>query len=201
MRPLTMTNKIHTLRLNTAMRDLLYDANIRPNGDAKDAMSKTDRIVFSNKLKVSCWTRHFMREPGTMVIGSLGYMSYAYSPAHQFSTGAYCSIAPGVRVMGDRHPVKRVSTHPFTYGAFYEAAARTLGASDVRMSAPYDRGQPWTIIEDDVWLGERVTLAGGIRIGTGAILATGSIVTKDVPPYAIIGGVPGRIINTNGPNH
>jgi acetyltransferase-like isoleucine patch superfamily enzyme len=49
-------------------------------------------------------------------------------------------------------------------------------------------------IEDDVWIGARVTVMKGVRIGRGALIAAGAVVTKDVPPYAIMGGVPARQI-------
>jgi len=50
------------------------------------------------------------------------------------------------------------------------------------------------IVEDDVWIGTRVIILSGIRIGQGAIIGAGSVVTKDVPPYAIVGGDPARVI-------
>ena len=49
-------------------------------------------------------------------------------------------------------------------------------------------------IEDDVWIGYGATIMSGIHIGQGAVIAAGAVVTKDVPPYAIVGGVPARII-------
>lgn len=50
------------------------------------------------------------------------------------------------------------------------------------------------IIEDDVWIGARVVILPGVKIGSGSILGTASVVTKDIPPYAIIGGNPARLI-------
>lgn len=54
------------------------------------------------------------------------------------------------------------------------------------------------VIEDDVWLGANVTVVGGVRIGRGAIVAAGAVVTDDVPPNAIVGGVPARVIRRRG---
>jgi len=53
---------------------------------------------------------------------------------------------------------------------------------------------PPVVIEDDVWIGRRAVILPGVRIGTGAIVGAGSVVTKDVPPYAVVGGNPARII-------
>ena len=50
------------------------------------------------------------------------------------------------------------------------------------------------IVDDDVWIGFRSTILSGVHIGQGAIVAAGSLVTKDVPPYAIVGGVPAKVI-------
>ena len=53
---------------------------------------------------------------------------------------------------------------------------------------------PPAVVEDDVWIGQRVLILPGLRIGQGAIVGAGAVVTKDVPPYAVVAGVPARII-------
>lgn len=50
------------------------------------------------------------------------------------------------------------------------------------------------IVDDDVWIGERATIMSGVHIGQGAVIAAGSVVTHDIPPYAVVGGVPAKII-------
>jgi galactoside O-acetyltransferase len=54
------------------------------------------------------------------------------------------------------------------------------------------------VIEDDVWLGSNVTVVGGVRIGRGSVIAAGAVVTSDVAPYSIVGGVPARLIRKRG---
>ena len=55
------------------------------------------------------------------------------------------------------------------------------------------------IVADDVWIGYRATILSGVHIGQGAVIAAGAVVTKDVPPYAIVGGVPARVIKYRFP--
>lgn len=54
------------------------------------------------------------------------------------------------------------------------------------------------VIEDDVWIGRRVMVMPGVRIGKGSVIAAGAVVTKDVPPYSVVGGVPARVIKSRG---
>ncbi|MBC8165300.1 MAG: acyltransferase [Bryobacteraceae bacterium] len=56
-----------------------------------------------------------------------------------------------------------------------------------------------TVIEDYAWLATRVTLTGGIRIGRGAVVAAGAVVTRDVPPYTVVAGVPAKRIKDRNP--
>jgi maltose O-acetyltransferase len=56
------------------------------------------------------------------------------------------------------------------------------------------------IIEDDVWIGTRVIILPGVKIGKGSIVGAGAVVTKDVPPYAIVGGVPAKVIKSRAKN-
>ena len=55
------------------------------------------------------------------------------------------------------------------------------------------------VIGNDVWIGQRVTVLGGVSVGDGAVLASGAVVTKDVPPFSIVGGVPAKVIGTRRP--
>ena len=100
--------------------------------------------------------------------------------------GAFCSIADGVIIGGAQHPLNWVSTSP----VFYKADGGTglhLGSLDI----PKNKR---TIIGHDVWIGHRAILMQGITIGNGAVIGAGAVVTKDVPPYAIVAGVPAKII-------
>jgi acetyltransferase-like isoleucine patch superfamily enzyme len=70
---------------------------------------------------------------------------------------------------------------------------------DDQHAIPGTEGGPKPVfIEDNVWIGCRSIILKGVRIGTGAIVAAGAVVTKDVPPHAVVGGVPARVINQSG---
>lgn len=95
--------------------------------------------------------------------------------------GNCCSIAVGVTfILASEHPYKGLSTYPFKVKlGFQECEAVSKG--DI-------------IVGDDVWIGLKATICSGVKIGQGAIVAAGSVVVKDVPPYAIVGGNPAKFI-------
>lgn len=105
-----------------------------------------------------------------------------FSPSDtKLKIGAYCSIAGGVKfLLGGEHNTNTVSTYPFKVKCFGEE--REAGSKgDI-------------VVEDDVWIGENALICSGVTIRQGAVVAAGAVVTKDVEPYAIVGGNPARLI-------
>lgn len=121
---------------------------------------------------------------------SIGYATYvnANSSVKNCSIGKFCSIGPEVIVGGvGKHPVNFLSTHP----AFYSARGQS-GVQFATQSGFSEMRQ--TTIGNDVWIGARAIILDGVVLGDGAIVAAGAVVTQDVPPYTIVGGVPAKPI-------
>ncbi|WP_221091962.1 CatB-related O-acetyltransferase, partial [Providencia rettgeri] len=109
--------------------------------------------------------------------------------------GMFCSIGPNTIIGGlGSHPTNQISTHP----AFYSTNNQT-GKSFVNETYFIEHSE--TSIGNDVWIGANALILDGIKIGNGAIIAAGAVVTKSVPDYAIVGGVPAKIIKFRYSEH
>ncbi len=114
------------------------------------------------------------------------------------SIGRFCSIAQGVVMSPGEHPTDWLSSHPFVTDPNDVAAGLSLYDPSYKdWLGPKTwcfGGGERTIVGNDVWIGQRAIIRQGVRIGDGAIIASGAVVVKDVEPYAIVGGVPAKII-------
>ncbi|MFB6551926.1 CatB-related O-acetyltransferase [Streptomyces sp. NPDC056405] len=145
-------------------------------------------LVTDERIQVGDFT--YYDDPDDATAFETRNVLYAYGP-EKLIIGRYCAIASGTRFLmaGAEHPTMGVSTFPFTMfgGAWAEA---TL---DLVTGMP-SRGD--TVVGNDVWFGHGVTVMPGVRVGDGAIVAAGSVVTGDVPPYTVVGGNPARPIRS-----
>jgi virginiamycin A acetyltransferase len=163
-----------------------------PDPTITNPLSRTDRVVFLRPLIMA----------GNIEVGEYTYYDdsnhpedfehvnvvYAFGP-EKLIIGRYCALAEGVRFImsGADHPMLGPSTFPFgTFGGDW--AETTM---DLVMDAP-SRGD--TVVGNDVWIGYRALVMPGITIGDGAVVAAGSVVVSDIPPYAIAGGNPAQVI-------
>lgn len=115
---------------------------------------------------------------------SMGAHSYIQSGSRVLSAkiGKFCSIGTNCHIGMFEHPVDNISTSSRLY-------LKLMDDKEFYRDIPSP-----AIIGNDVWIGSNATILGGLNIGDGAVIGAGAVVTKDVPPYAIVGGVPARVI-------
>ena len=108
----------------------------------------------------------------------------------QKNIGRFCSIAPEVKNTIGIHPISEpyVSTSPMFF-SLRKQTGKTFAKKQLfeELKDPIEIGH-------DCWIGQRAFIVGGVKIGIGAVVLAGAVVTKDVPPYAIVGGVPAKVL-------
>lgn len=105
-----------------------------------------------------------------------------YSIEHPVTIGSFCSIARGTAIQEHNHNVETLTTYFIKYRIFNDP----YGADVVSKGS--------ITIGNDVWIATQSTILTGVTIGDGAVVAANSVVTEDVPPYAIVGGTPAKIL-------
>lgn len=137
------------------------------------------KTVFSNKVLLAPLTRL-----NNVEIGDFTRIKPLCNIFHA-KIGKYCSIAKGVKIGLGRHPTNLISTNSIFYkSGIYSHWKREIGfVEEVEVS-----------IGNDVWIGLESIVLDGVKIGDGAIIGARSLVTKDVPPYAIAVGMPAKVI-------
>jgi acetyltransferase-like isoleucine patch superfamily enzyme len=159
---------------------IIHNSYIGSSGKLGDNCSLVDSHLGQNtSISLSC----------SLGCSQIAQYSYISDNSRLFGTqvGKFCSFGSFLICGLGNHPTNFISTHPIFFS--------TLKQSGITFSDKnYFDEHPEVKIGHDVWIGARVFIKNGISIGNGAIIAAGSVVVKDVPDYAIIGGVPARLI-------
>ena len=142
------------------------------------------RIKFGDYNNVSC--RITLNELGSINIGDYVFMNYVKMRIdYHLHVGSHCMFGPNV-VLWD------TSNHPLSWSKRHIQCEEL--AFDFPLTRSYESHGGNITIEDDVWVGMDALILGGVTIGKGAIVAARSVVTKNVPPYTIVGGIPAKKI-------
>lgn len=135
---------------------------------------------------------------GAVIPRAFGAFSYTNSELDgAMSVGRYTSISWTVTVMGSAHPSDWASLHPFSHNPRPLSGIRAYlidSEADPFRIESFSQGPQDITIGHDVWIGAETMIKRGVTIGDGAVIGARSLVTKDVPPYAIVGGAPARLI-------
>jgi acetyltransferase-like isoleucine patch superfamily enzyme len=113
------------------------------------------------------------------------------------SIGKFCSIASGSIIGPNSHDLKKATTAtvPFVAATEQEFFGQKTAEDQLRYRRYKEQlNQHKVIIEDDVWMGHNAIIMPGVRVGTGAVIGSAAVVTKDVSPYSIVAGVPARLV-------
>ncbi len=150
-----------------------------------------DRFRFEPPCHVNGWIT------GDEIALEVGAFSYFWGTRlRAIKIGRYCSIAPSVITGEPEHPTDWLTSSATAYYPdINEFASFLRGRGEpVSSGVGYPQRMALTTIGNDVWIGEGAFLKAGVTIGDGAVIAARAVVTKDVPPYAIVGGVPAKMI-------
>lgn len=160
-------------------------------------------VIFPNEFKTSCFLKNVITAPN-ITVGDYTYYDDPVDPAgfernnvlfnypefgDRLIIGKFCSIAAGVKfIMGPaNHRISSVTTYP----------VQVFGGVWAEKAPPHLSQLPFkgdTVVGSDVWIGRESVIMPGVKIGDGAIIAAYSVVAKDIPPYAVAGGNPARVI-------
>ena len=128
----------------------------------------------------------------------IGFASYVGDGCKLSSCqiGRFCSIGSNIKTIISTHPLSSfVSAHPAFFSLKKQAGFTFVDEQSFKESIYYDEENCVAVkIGNDVWIGDDVTILGGVNIGDCAAIATGAVVTKDVPPYSVVGGIPAKIL-------
>ena len=150
----------------------------------KNLVRKLLLKVLLRRQFTSSWLRVYFRKQFNITVGMYSYGCFCSTRiASGTVVGRYCSIADTVRVLNGNHGLSFLILHPYAYNPGLGLVQReTITRSRCTIS-------------DDVWIGHNAIILPNVgQIGRGAVIAAGAVVTKDVSPYAIVGGNPARVI-------
>lgn len=163
----TILYKLYALRRRSIRNFVLY---LVPKLEGGHFLSETLRKIFRDYHDID-----------------IGLYSYGWfhpgSIAEHTKIGRYCSIGPRVCILPQNHPVTFKSTHPYFYNSLFGYIEKEV--------VPVKKLK----IGNDVWIGQNALILGQVnKIGDGAVIGAGAVVTKDIPDYAVVAGVPAKVI-------
>lgn len=175
--------EIENLQLSDGVK--IFSARVKNTSLGQDSLirdfSQVERCVIGRRVDLQRADMIFDTE-----IGDFTYVGRNFT-CWNAKIGKFCSISWNVGVGGADHDYNRISQHAFLY-------APQFGIIEKGQKQGYNRFETECIIGNDVWIGCNAVICRDVKVGDGAVVAAGAVVTKNVAPYTIVGGVPAKII-------
>ena len=181
--------------INKTLSQLCKEKNISMFYDREVLEGQT--FYMSYETKVESFARAGANN--LLNIGAFSYIVSGDDSLFRARFGRFCSIARNVTIADGHHPIHALSSSPYTYGNFELNISNEFRYQNDPIIFEHHYGI--ANIGNDVWIGESVIIKAGVNVGHGAVIASGSVVVKDVPPYAIVGGNPAKIIKMRFPEN
>ena len=190
------------ITINRAVLDLLWQRRIAHRWSGGERWRIGEQLFFNDDVELEPYCEIFA---GLGLPSRMGAFSYTGSQLETPTVvGRYCSIGTEVGFTQSEHPLEWASTSPAFYSpGGHEGYTRYL-VEDKKVSS-YEihrferRLSPPVVMGNDVWVGQGATFSGHVQIGDGAVVGAKALVTRPVPAYAVVGGVPARIIRMRFP--
>ena len=178
------------IKKSTTIVRLLYALRMHTNNSKLCRWLEKQMAIKSGGYAYSEFIREFYKEQHGLSIGYGTYGGCWNNSSlwwNNIRIGNYCSFAQNITAMTSNHRINWFSTHP--------CIANPIYGSILYNGYPADGEEHKLEVMNDVWIGCNVTILSGCKkIGNGAVVGAGSVVTHDVPPYAIVAGNPARVL-------
>lgn len=155
----------------------------------KDYISKASRVAPSARFESPVRLYGEVKIADRVSIGRFSYVNTRSTIYADGTLGRYCSVGKNVEIGPFDHPTDWLSTSPVSYNMHLHFPDETNLFAQRRITRPGG-----CIIGSDVWIGTGAVIKRGVKIGHGAVIGAGALVTSDVPPYAVVAGLPARLI-------
>lgn len=164
---------------------------VMPDGTVVKTVVQLNQVINHPRIQIGDFSYFGHLEELSDYAGYLAPYLFPLSP-EKLVIGKFCQIAHGVRFITSsaNHNMSGFSTYPFNN--FMMTPKTTMDEIKAMFEVPGRKGD--TIIGSDVWIGTEAMIMPGVTIGDGAIISARALVTKDVPPYTIVGGNPAKPI-------
>lgn len=151
-----------------------------------------NNMIMSNVAIINSLLGKYVKIESSVILKKVVIGDYSYigdkCAICRTNIGKYCSIGPSLETSPGRHPTRSfVSTHPIFYSTLKQCG---ISYSDKEYFDEYSRIE----IGNDVWIGAHAIVLDGVNINDGAIVGAGAVVTKNVPAFSVVGGIPAKVI-------